>query len=385
MRDETKRNLKVGALTIAALVLLGVAILTIGQRQQIFTRHTRYRTTFTNVTGLQVGSPVRLSGVNVGFVESIELPTQPDEGDIVVRFSVDAAYTERIREDSLASIKTIGLLGDKYLAVSAGTPDAPRVLEGGLVASRNPAEVEELVAGGEDLMENFLSISSSLKVILRRVEAGEGLLGELSKSEPGEEQLGNAIRSTMLELRSILDRIEDGEGVVGRLLTDDALADDLYATAHTLRLTGATMTRDLERSDSAYAALFRDPETAQAVRDAVQAIREASQAMAAAFEELSSGKGTLPRLLQDEDYADTFLDDLQAMMANLRSLTEKLDEGDGTAGAFINDPQLYMDLENVVRGVENSAVTSWFIRNRRKSGERSEEEQGPMNPPGTPQ
>lgn len=107
--------------------------------------------------------------------------------------------------------------------------------------------------------------------------------------------------------------------------------------------------------------------------------------MAAAFEELSSGKGTLPRLLQDEDYADTFLDDLQAMMANLRSLTEKLDEGDGTAGAFINDPQLYMDLENVVRGVENSAVTSWFIRNRRKSGERSEEEQGPTNPPGTPQ
>jgi hypothetical protein len=51
---------------------------------------------------------------------------------------------------------------------------------------------------------------------------------------------------------------------------------------------------------------------------------------------------------------------------------QKLDEGEGTAGAFINDPLLYQDLENVVRGVENSAVTSWFIRNRRKSGEKSE-------------
>ena len=148
MRDETKRNLRVGALTIAALVLLAVAILTIGQRQQIFTRHTRYRTSFSNVT--------RLSGVNVGFVESIELPIKPGEGDIVVRFSVDQIYTERIREDSIASIKTIGLLGDKYLAVTAGTPDAPRVLEGGMVTGRDPAEVEELVAGGEDLMENLV-------------------------------------------------------------------------------------------------------------------------------------------------------------------------------------------------------------------------------------
>ena len=54
---------------------------------------------------------------------------------------------------------------------------------------------------------------------------------------------------------------------------------------------------------------------------------------------------------------------------------QKLDDGDGTAGAFINDPLLYQDLENVVRGVENSAVTSWFIRNRRKSGEKSQAEE----------
>jgi len=375
MRDQTKRNLRVGALTLAALVLLAVAILTIGQRQQIFTRHTRYRTSFANVTGLQVGSPVRLSGVDVGFVKQIELPTDPDAGRITVWFTVDAAYTERIREDTVASIKTIGLLGDKYLAVRTGSPSADRVLEGGLVQGRDPAEVEELVAGGEDLMENLVSISSSLKVILHRIESGEGLLGELTRTPEGEEKFSDVARTTVAELREILRRLESGEGVLGRLLTDDAMADDLYATAHTLRLTGATMTRDLERSDSAYAALFRDPETAQAVRDTVKAVRDASQAMAAAFEEISTGEGTLPRLLQDKEYADSFLDDLNAMVQHLRSVMRKLDEGEGTAGAFLNDPMLYQDLENVVRGVENSAVTSWFIRNRRKSGEQSQEKE----------
>ena len=57
-------------------------------------------------------------------------------------------------------------------------------------------------------------------------------------------------------------------------------------------------------------------------------------------------------------------------MENLRSATEKLDRGDGTAGALINDPQVYQDLENVVRGVRSSKVVSWFIRNRRKKGEK---------------
>jgi len=374
MRDETKRDLRVGALALAALTLLAVAILTIGQRQQVFVRHTRYQTSFANVTGLQAGAAVRLSGVDVGFVEAIELSTDPDQTRITVRFSVDADYTERIREDSEVSIKTIGLLGDKYLEVRAGSPASPRVLEGGRVRGRDPAEVEEFVASGEDLIENLISISASLKVVLHRIEAGEGLLGELTRTPEKGEPFSVVAQSTVLELRTILQKINAGEGLLGRMISDPAMADQFAATAHSLQVTGATIASDLERTDSTYAVLFRDPDTALRLREAIAAIRDASEAMAAAFEELSTGQGTLPRLMQDKEYADNFLDDLQALTHHLRSVMEKIDQGEGAAGAFINDPQLYQDLENVVRGVENSAVTSWFIRNRRKSGEQSQAE-----------
>ena len=87
------------------------------------------------------------------------------------------------------------------------------------------------------------------------------------------------------------------------------------------------------------------------------------------MEEIATGEGTLPRLMADKEYADSFLDDLGELLANMRSISEKLDEGTGTAGAFINDPQMYQDLENVVRGVEESKIVSWFIRNRRERGE----------------
>jgi phospholipid/cholesterol/gamma-HCH transport system substrate-binding protein len=373
MRDETRRNLRVGMLVAAATAVLAVTILTIGERRQLFIRHTRYFTTFSNVLGLKQGAPVNLDGVTVGFVRSIELGTHPSEQRITVWFAVDVGYTERIRTDTRASIKTIGLLGDKYLEVRSGSPNEDRILEGGMVPGKDPAEVEELMAGGEDLMANLISISSSLKVILERVQAGEGLIGELTSTPNDEEKFSEMAKSTIASLRLILTRLENGEGFLGRLLTDGEMADDLYVTAHTLRLTGATFTRDLQRDDSAYAAMFRDPETATLVRESVSAFRDATQAMAAAFEELSTGEGTLPRLMRDKEYADDFLDDLQELMHHLRSVTQKLDDGDGTLGAFLNDPQLYQDLENVVRGVKNSSVTSWFIRNRRKSGESSQE------------
>lgn len=376
MRDDIKRNLRVGALTVVAVALLALTIFTIGNRRQLFISHTQYFTTFANVTGLQVGAPVKLSGVDVGFVQRIELPERADEQRIRVRFTLDSAYTERIREDTRVSIKTIGLLGDKYLAIRGGSPTSPRVLEGGEIIGKDPAEVSEFVASGEDLMENLLSISSSLKVILRRVEAGEGLLGELTSTPDSSEKLSDVLITTITEVRTILRRVEAGEGLLGRLLREDGpsthLMSDVDAAVQSVREVTTTLSDDLGRDDTAYAALLRDPEGGKLMLDSIDALRTASQALAAAAGELASGEGTLPRLMADKEYADGFLDDLRMLMDNLRTISDKLDQGTGTAGAFINDPQMYEDLEHVVRGVKKSKVVSWFIRSRRKKGEKLE-------------
>lgn len=373
MRDETRRNLRVGALAAAAMVVMAAAILTIGQRQQLFVRHTRYSTTFRNVAGLQQGAQVSLHGVTVGFVERVDLPTGPEDQRIRIRFTVDADYTERIREDTTVQIKTIGLLGDKYLELRGGSPDRPRVLEGGLVQGKDLAEVEELVDRGEDVVANVLAISSSLKVILRRVEGGEGLIGEMT-TDPGTggKVLAN-FNDTVTAFRRLVESVERGEGLLGRMVGDEEFARqlvaDLTATSEASRRVAGALATDLERSGTVYAALVRDPAGERLVLDALSALRDGSRALAAVAEELESGEGTLPRLLQDREFADDFLTDLAGLVRCLHAVAAKLDRGDGSAGAFLNDPQLYQDLENVVRGVESSKVTSWFVRNRREKGE----------------
>jgi phospholipid/cholesterol/gamma-HCH transport system substrate-binding protein len=377
-----RSNIRVGIFVLTALVILALTVLAIGKRQQLFQKHNMYYSTFTNVRGLQEGAPVNLNGVKVGFVERVQLPTDPSEVETRVDFRVDAAYQRRIREDTRATIQTIGLLGDKYLELTGGSLDAPPASPGGLVPGHDPAQLQEFIAGGEDVMENLLAISSSLRVILQRVEAGEGIFGQLTKDPEDGDRLSDSVRDTVETVQTIAHRIERGEGLLGRLLRDDAagkaIIRDLTAAASSARSVATTVEDDLTTSDGVWNAVFRDPEARELLHDSIAALNTGSAALAAVAEDLADGSGTIPRLMSDEGYADAFLDDLADLVENLRKITAALDDGTGTAGAFLHDPQLYRDLENVVRGVERSKILSWFIRNRRRAGEeaqRSEDQQ----------
>ncbi len=380
MRDESKRNFRVGLLIIAALLLVALTILLVGNRRQLFIRHTRYSTSFVNVTGLEQGSPVKLNGVTVGFIEDIELPAGAQQPRIEIRFTLDSRYTERVRADSGVSIRSMGILGDKYLEITSGSPDAERILEGGVVPGRDPAELAHFVSTGGDLLQNLISISVSLKTILARVEAGEGLLGELTRTPESGTTLSENLVQTVSTLGSILAKIDRGEGLLGRLVSEESgsgdIVDELMASSRSIHRITTQMAIDVERPDTAYAALLRSPEGGRRLKDTIEALQNAAAAIAAVATEMADGDGTLPRLMKDKEFADEFLDDLQGLVASLHSAAEKLDRGDGTAGAFINDEQLYRDLEDVVRGVKDSKVVSWFIRSKREKGEeaRLEEE-----------
>jgi len=383
MRDESKQNLKVGLLTLAALSMIGLTILMVGKRQQIFARHTYYRTSFENVTGLDKGSPVKLDGVTVGYIQNIDLSVKPDDRGISIDFAVDSRFMERIREDSRVSIRSMGLLGDRYLNISGGSASTARILEGGFIRSQAPAELAHFVSSGEDLMENLIAISSSLRSVLERVEAGEGLIGELTTSPETGAKLGDTLSEAISTLRDIFARIDRGEGLLGRLVREDsdsgAIIDELVSSSRSLHRITTQLALDLENPDSAYAALLRDRDGGKKLEETLESLQTASAAIAAVAEELATGEGTLPRLLQDREFAGDFLEDLKALVHSLRSASEKLDRGEGAAGAFINDPQLYQDLEDVVRGVKDSKVVSWFIRSKREKGEKHRLEEESRN------
>jgi phospholipid/cholesterol/gamma-HCH transport system substrate-binding protein len=218
------REAKVGALVVAAMAALAVSIFLVGERNNLFARTNEYFINFENVGGLASGNPVQLSGVTVGRVERVVLPQAVDQEFLTVWISLDSTYEERIREDSVARIKTLGLLGDKYIEISSGSADSRVVAVSGEIKAAAPTDVDRLLTSGEDAVDNVVAISYSLRSILDRVNAGEGLLGELLMASESGEKVKTSVVDTLSNFETISGRVASGDGTLGRLIANDELA-----------------------------------------------------------------------------------------------------------------------------------------------------------------
>ena len=133
-------ELKIGVLTIFALVIVAITIFMLTGGKGFFWQRYYLKTRFSNVSGLKPGSPVRVAGKEVGSVTDIDFAGE----QIDVTFQVNKEVRNKITSESTATLGSVSLLGEGAVDVtpsSAGTP----VLEWGYVkAGRTPAQIAEI-------------------------------------------------------------------------------------------------------------------------------------------------------------------------------------------------------------------------------------------------
>lgn len=355
-----QRELKVGVLLLAAVVIFGAAVFLIGRRDHVFSTKNQYTISFEQVGGLAEGAPVQLSGVGVGQVESIDLPPTVTSKTLTVTISIGRRYAARVREDSVARIKTLGLLGDKYIEVTSGTPENPVIAPGGSIPAAPPTNVDQLISSGEDFVDNIVAISISLRSMLARMEGGEGVLGQLT----AEGETADTMRNTLQALERVLVSMEQGEGTLGKLLNDEGVFVRLDTTLRRLERTVGK----IEEGEGALSLLINDAATRESLERTLANLDQASTSLVEMTEAFEEGEGLLPKLLHDPEYGDEVAEDLRAMAENLRLISERLEAGDGTVGALINDPEAYQALTDVLVGVNENRFLRWLVRNRQKKG-----------------
>ena len=121
---NTSRAFRLGVFIVATLAVLATGIFLIGDRQFLFSSTYILKSNFMHVAGLINGAEVRVGGIHKGTVKQIQLPAQPD-GGVTVIMAMEKSTRKVIRKDSVASIQTEGLLGDKYVEVTFGSDSAP--------------------------------------------------------------------------------------------------------------------------------------------------------------------------------------------------------------------------------------------------------------------
>ena len=179
------RAFRLGVFIVATLLILAAGILMIGNNKFLFSRTFGLRADFQNVGGLESGAEVRVGGIHEGTVRTIKLPSRSDEKVTVI---MDLATSTRniVKKDSVAWIKTEGLLGDKYVEISFGSKEAEKVKDGDTLEGQPPVDISDMIKKTDqimdttkDAMQNVDRMTADLKSVTSKLSEGKGTVGAL--------------------------------------------------------------------------------------------------------------------------------------------------------------------------------------------------------------
>lgn len=225
--------IKVGVFVFAGVFLAMVVIFILGSEQQLFKRQYSLVTTFNDISGLRVGAQVQLAGLNIGMVENVSFPDDLGDKKVIVRLEVNKEFQDRIRKDSIAEINTQGLLGDKYISISLGTPPNEILQDGDALVSQEKTSFAEIIEKSGAFIDDLSKAAQSATEVLDEVREGEGLLHTLiyeTEERPvGRDfaEITKELKGVSREMRQIVQKINKGEGTVGAFLQDPSLYYDI--------------------------------------------------------------------------------------------------------------------------------------------------------------
>ena len=217
----TWEQLKVGAVIAAALAVLAVAVYKLGQVANLFAKRYELLTFLPNANGLTVGGSVLVAGQFAGTIKAIEfLPVSYDTTrNLRVRMAIDQSLQPQIRHDSKAHVRTLGLLGDKVIDISVGTPRYTSLRQDDTIAVAPNLDYEAILAQAAGAVNDMVDLTHDLRQITGGIVHGEGTLGQLVTNRA----LYDQFVGTMGRANTMLTRFENPNGTFSRLLDDPTL------------------------------------------------------------------------------------------------------------------------------------------------------------------
>lgn len=357
---KLRNEVKAGTFVLVSLVLVAALILIMGRERQIFAKQSKFHAFFKDVKGLSAGAPVRMGGIPVGRVDKVGFSEAPLDQKVQVTLLINSNYLERVRKDSVVSIDTQGLLGDRFVSLSSGVDpvavpanstlpsveisDLQQVMHRAQAAVDNTSQITErinlaLEGLSPDTFRNVASASQSIAEIFKAIKTEEGFMHRLIYSEAEGKKLVESIASTSKDIADLAKEVRSGRGILHALVYSDG-------------------------GERAVQRLF----------DASDSVASASDNLSNLLLQAKNGKGLLHDLIYTDiepgvvaKRIEQVLVSLATMANNLKVTSDSLVQGTGTLGALILDPKLYDNLVEVTDGAKRSFILRQAIRSSLKN------------------
>jgi phospholipid/cholesterol/gamma-HCH transport system substrate-binding protein len=223
-----------GAFVIGGFLLFGAGLFLIGDRRLLFSDSGEYYSEFAQVSSLEVGAMVRVAGMNAGEVLEVQVPTAP-EGKFRVKFSIVEKLHPIVRSDSVASLQTDGLLGNKYLLVSSGSSLSGTAPKGSTLPAKEPFEIGDLLT---QIRQTVNSIDMTVGEVKGDVTDATQTVAETAKhvdqiivgAQDDLKRITQAASRVTEDASIIVARVKSGHGTVGKLFNDDSIYNTLVSS-----------------------------------------------------------------------------------------------------------------------------------------------------------
>ncbi|MDP3431391.1 MAG: MlaD family protein [Bacteroidota bacterium] len=271
-------KVRLGLFVVGGLALFVLAIFIIGKQKNLFNPVFKLTTTFYNVSGLQVGNNIRFSGINVGTVDNISII---NDSTVRVDMLVRQEIKQFIKSDCVVAIGSEGLIGDRLLIITQGSPGAPLASKGQQLVSVEPVETDAIIASLQVTAGHVEVITKELALVMLKVNSGSGTLGRLihdsiiaqninntvANFQSSSKQLDNMMVSTKKDISTIMtsfqatagnaegstQQLEDimvklntGTGTLSRLLNDTITSGNIDETILNLKNSSKSLDENME-------------------------------------------------------------------------------------------------------------------------------------------
>lgn len=292
MEKTASQKIRLGLFVIIGLTLFVLTIYFIGSKQQMFGKTETLTAVFNNVAGLQLGNNVRYSGINVGTVRGIEIV---NDSTINVEMQIDKTVFPHIKKNAVATIGSDGLVGSVIINIIPGQGEAPPVQPGDFIKSNNRVRTDDMLSTLNVTNENAAQLTA--------------------------------------DLLKITNDINNGKGTIGVLLRDSAMANDLKATIHNLKITSEKTSKTMDNLNRQIAGLDHKDNVIGVLKDTVV--------------------GNKIRHIVTN--LDSSSQEITKVVANLNTTISNAKDGKGAINYLSNNPKLVKQIDSTMTNINQAS------------------------------
>lgn len=298
--DTTKRMITVGVFVLLGIIIFVAAVLTLGGQKKTFEKKSSLKALFKDINGLQEGNNIWFSGVKVGTVKKISFTPN---ALVQVLMNIETTTMQYIKKDARASISSEGFIGNKIVMISGGSPSAPSVSEGDVLAVDSGLSTGEMINTLQQNNNNLLHITSNIKTITERLMNGQGSAGKILSGN----QLANDLQAAITGFKTASADVQkitaDVAGYTSQLQSEGSFTNNLiHDTVFYSRLKA----------------------TAQQIQQASVAIKESA-------------------------------DNIKHITGNMEKVSKRLDSTGSPAGVLLNDTEAGKNLKITLENLQSSS------------------------------